>query len=798
MPTSMSISTGQETVLIAKVEGTAYNLDIETPTTSTRPSSSYPFPDFLPPSTRPPSSHPFPDLIQVRPAPTRPSTTSTCTPSDLRPSTITLFPKPPTSTAPRPRRGSKSKAKPPVAFRTRSSSSLLDEFFLHPERRTVWQDTDALVQRQQARDMDRQAVGDLVDFLRNHAPPPDNFMSIPDDGDADARGRWLKLKPFTNRRSKSAPRRLKPIRLPDSAVAGRTIGGHRHIAISIPVEHSPFGRNPRSQYPVFSKDGEEYTGGGPDSVMRFTDSNGVVTVLRTLTEIQESPVRDTFTSSARKFRPPVSVTPEPSRITLSRTRSLGGPGDGYSRDYSTASLPPTPLHRSRSCHLESEGAYDARRQESPTIPRPTSRETPASVTVPSSPGRRKPMPRRWSAFQMAPHGPTESIDGVLYGRRLPPANGLGSPPPSRAGRPRPSTAGALYVSDKTVTDANIPKVVPMIRVSPGRDTKAGIQVEVQGSVAEQELNATKPLEPPSPSARSFDSRQSRKERVREKKMKDMEALKERRKSMVGDDSCRRNSSATQSDVSRARTDNESEHTDSGSLRSPKTSWPSMSPITIIADVAPSTPPGTPPAQSSPSFVLARSPGTPHLAVSSPSHTPRGRSPARDCTSFSRPRGYNKLSAARPSTVSPARLMRLSPDRVAYEERMLEMERRMRRLESSGDVWLSSVIPILDNLNRTLIMIQEERKLSDDAEEVDQETQRKTPAVMPLSKLSRRSTLNEKMLHSLRRVEQGMCEDEVREEKGLENVMRELQEASMEWLPPREEVVVSREETGLAI
>ncbi|CAI4211362.1 unnamed protein product, partial [Parascedosporium putredinis] len=55
--------------------------------------------------------------------------------------------------------------------------------------------------------------------------------------------------PLVSRRSKSAPRKPVPIRLPDTAVAGTTIGGHRHIAISIPVEYSPFGPFDRTQYP---------------------------------------------------------------------------------------------------------------------------------------------------------------------------------------------------------------------------------------------------------------------------------------------------------------------------------------------------------------------------------------------------------------------------------------------------------------------------------------------------------------------------------------------------------------------
>ncbi|KAI1097224.1 hypothetical protein F4804DRAFT_339405 [Jackrogersella minutella] len=80
---------------------------------------------------------------------------------------------------------------------------------------------------------------DLVEFL--HGPPPrGNFMSIPDNFSvSSAEGKWSLFKVFRKRR-KRRKRRPPLIRLPDSAVSARTIGGHRHISISIPTNYADY------------------------------------------------------------------------------------------------------------------------------------------------------------------------------------------------------------------------------------------------------------------------------------------------------------------------------------------------------------------------------------------------------------------------------------------------------------------------------------------------------------------------------------------------------------------------------
>ena len=778
----MSTRTSQQ-ALPAKVDEAASNSDDDTLASAgatCRPQSSYPFPDFNPPSSRPPSAYRFPE------PPTNPA----------------QFPKPKTPTH-RLRRGSK----PPVSFRTRSSSSLLDEFFSHPERRAVWQDTDELGRLQQVRDMEREAIGELVDFLRNHTPPPDNFMSIPDDRDAAERGRWLKLSPFANRRSKSAPKRPKPLRLPDSAVAGRTIGGHRHIAISIPVEHSPFGSNPRSQYPVYNEDGKPNT--DPDPVMRYTDSNGVVTVLRTVAESGESPVSDAFASPPRKFHRPVSVTSEPTRASIPRSQSMN---DTHTRDYSTASLPPTPSSRSPPCPRDSKimsGVGDVKPSESPAAPA-LSKEAQTSASASSTPARRQPMARRWSLFPAVNRGPAESIDGIMYGQRRLPANATAPPPLGRAatysGRPRSNTAAsngsnkmatspgrvscntaATTGSPSTLRKAHVAKVVPAIKVSSNRNSIVDWQGKVRDAVAEHEAKGGGPLESPPLSAKSTDSPQSRKEKVRQRKKRGIEASKasrERRKAGSGDDSLRRSSSVP------GHTSPEKGHESDNASRTDRR--PSLTPVIVVADVKPSSIPDVPAIP-----LTARS--APGSATFTPPRSPRGRSPRarslQDRSLLSDHRDHCHSSLRIRSAVSPARLQPRSPGRAAYEERLREIEQRMKKLKSSGGTW-ESIVPILDSLNRTLVMIQAERRLAGDEAGKGGKEGSLRPE-MP-KKLTRRSTLNEQLLLDLARVERGEVDERVSDGCGLESVMRELQQGSRPCVPRKEKRTTRREETGVAI
>ncbi|CAJ2503829.1 Uu.00g112230.m01.CDS01 [Anthostomella pinea] len=124
----------------------------------------------------------------------------------------------------------------------------LDDFSRH---RDVTHDTFRGMAHNE--ESDDNGLKELMQLLRR-TPPPENRMSIPDNfstsSSEDDRWKRFKIKILRKRRK---PRKPRPptIKLPDSALAAKTIDGHRHIAISIPIEYSYLNPLSPSQYPVF-------------------------------------------------------------------------------------------------------------------------------------------------------------------------------------------------------------------------------------------------------------------------------------------------------------------------------------------------------------------------------------------------------------------------------------------------------------------------------------------------------------------------------------------------------------------
>ncbi|KAL2269446.1 hypothetical protein VTJ83DRAFT_1630 [Remersonia thermophila] len=90
-------------------------------------------------------------------------------------------------------------------------------------------------------------VLELIDFFQNIPPPAGNSMALRDTVQIMSKqkhDRLRRLWPFRKKPKRKAPAKQylppkqhqRPIRLPDSVVVGTTIGGYRHIAISIPFE----------------------------------------------------------------------------------------------------------------------------------------------------------------------------------------------------------------------------------------------------------------------------------------------------------------------------------------------------------------------------------------------------------------------------------------------------------------------------------------------------------------------------------------------------------------------------------
>lgn len=126
-------------------------------------------------------------------------------------------------------------------------------------------------------------------FLANE-PPPSNFVAIPEYGVPENSPKKSLLKIFRrNTKKKSTPVPSRNLQLPDSAVASRTTKGHCHIAISIPPPVTS----------SYSKDGvaasEHIEAGGLEHQDFATAPNH-----KMLLDHQESPLLQSESTSAQK------------------------------------------------------------------------------------------------------------------------------------------------------------------------------------------------------------------------------------------------------------------------------------------------------------------------------------------------------------------------------------------------------------------------------------------------------------------------------------------------------------------
>jgi hypothetical protein len=90
-------------------------------------------------------------------------------------------------------------------------------------------------------DENRDSMKALADFLMKSEPPPNNWISNQSDDDKSLSNiKRSAFKLFGKKKNKKTPKPPKLLQLPDSAVAAKTINGARHIVISIPIEHDHF------------------------------------------------------------------------------------------------------------------------------------------------------------------------------------------------------------------------------------------------------------------------------------------------------------------------------------------------------------------------------------------------------------------------------------------------------------------------------------------------------------------------------------------------------------------------------
>jgi hypothetical protein len=668
--------------------------------------------------------------VMARPLQSRDSTSSLA-----RSGFVFPFPTPPGSSSGyigRPRRHTESESSQHIMTRPRSAQNLLNssKYQLRDFDDTFM--TDNLQDRHR-----RDDIAALVDFLRNHAPPAQNFMSIPDDEDDEgSRGRWATKLKRVSRRSKSAPRRHQPFQLPDTAVSGTTIGGHRHIAISIPLEAAPLGDAPRSQYPV--SPANDYR---PDSrpsssrslpIRTFTNDKGVVTVLRTVSENDEGSLLPSPASSQYYYTPYSTLPRSP------------GPSGRRSASPSTSSI-----NSFRAKHQDYFG--DSSQIVGPRHSRNSSEQR-NSLLIASQTNRmfqRSAYPARASSMvtNRAVRQDT-SIDGIIQESGM-----LGTNSPTKDARRSIADSVASQGEEPIVSEAKSAiHVKSSSIVMNDHAVKSPSKEKLRPEPLAQPMHTgvpfpDSPLLPPnfdSPLTPTSVTRgRSRKEVVRDRKKRDIEAMKNARQKKKGDEQTdgtataenRQSIQSTQYAPEAA-----SKPARNSQMSETKTSGPTLVPIMVVADLEPC--PDSPRAESDKALpastrfdpqAYSSLTGNPTPPMSS-SGSPPQKHDSIDRTSLSRRREWNasreqERQARSASEAAQTRAKKLSTSSMpaegsnltdsdkeilrlyeAYRDhRFREMERRLRRLERNGDVWLRALVPVLDNVNRTMTSVNDERE-----------------------------------------------------------------------------------------
>jgi hypothetical protein len=129
-------------------------------------------------------------------------------------------------------------------------------------------------------DENRDSMKALADFLMKSEPPPNNWISNQSDDDKSlSHIKRSAFKLFGKKKNKKRPKPPRLLQLPDSAVAAKTIGGARHIAISIPIEHDHFDEKKPPQPPIQRR---SY------SQPKLSSERAAVTILKPVAELRES------------------------------------------------------------------------------------------------------------------------------------------------------------------------------------------------------------------------------------------------------------------------------------------------------------------------------------------------------------------------------------------------------------------------------------------------------------------------------------------------------------------------------
>ncbi|KAI0475924.1 hypothetical protein GGR56DRAFT_442977 [Xylariaceae sp. FL0804] len=618
---------------------------------------------------------------------------------------------------------------------------------------------------------------DLIRLLQK-TPPPGNFMSIPDNvssSSEDEKWNRFKIKMLRKRRK---PRKARPptIRLPDSAVASKTIAGHRHIAISIPLEHSHLARLENSQYPVyhsleadFQREVENRLG-----PMRHPVHHHPGTRLRTVREDRESlssvsmtpKAPSTYLDTISRAQPAYPVVEHleaptsahqhslPSRKSKGATKRkvasdyeesfpTGGGRLGFSEasrprpsaadevlPFRTPDVPSDAANRITSKQkkmaktvCQPDEAERGRGSSAPAPPSPPLDGPPINLVVPSrSSSRRSPAEsRRGEKMDSMVGSPRSSLSGQENAN----GNGLSIGAHNHA---RDSFAESLITTESSpklfkAQTAMAYTTIPIVVRPPERQEE-----EVESPLY---LNFPKPpvqtvdrsvqISTPPPEPPQMARKESRKERVRDRKQRDMDKLKTRMETHQASgpvdvpDTMAAPAPAASRPRSQAVEAGNTWPEPRGSVRFSHIDTPSSSrpaskswkrsripPLSWGPDVPPPMP------VISPTAIVGQYQRNNHVSrsehsVSAPSspelHGPWEGSAAR--------RTRHRVDAAAATAEDGEATDKLTRQELLqrYESlrdsRMHEMEKRMRRLERNGEVWLRSLGPMMEALNRLL-------------------------------------------------------------------------------------------------
>ncbi|GAW23253.1 hypothetical protein ANO14919_128070 [Xylariales sp. No.14919] len=571
-------------------------------------------------------------------------------------------------------------------------------------------------------------IKDLIQFLTTTPPPPTNYMSIPDDfGSSSEDDKWDKFKRKVFRHRRKARKRRPPvIVLPDSAVSARTTGGHRYIAISIPVQHSPLAPLPNSQYPVYDSIEAAFHRevNSMFGMWKKSPANRLVTVLNPVAEDHESTPSSSPAPTVPEPSDQPTVLSSPSRRARSQSLSLlpsqeqrytPRKGRDLSRGRSVESArsnPPTsdpaPIARSS----EGKHAFASPPPAESSALEPSSKEVPASPTskvtdvAGPSTGRilEKPiitltLPARKSSRRGKglESTPPETLESVISPRMDSPTfhdtdgNGDGNGGGLSSGdRGRGSFAASIDTTGSSpqllkAQTATAYQSVPIIVRPSGVELESPLDLNTSALPAgekgvDHSFRRSPPAGPPPLLSAAVEWPQGRKRRVRERKQRDTENMRA-----------------------------QIEHKGKGKEKEPESG-----PFT------PDMPAASPKTLQGPApyhHQQADASSTPTSSSLSSRATSSGSARERGAQSYARRKEGREerearyiakaLAEEKETLESLPRAELIQRYEAMREQRAYEREKRLRRLERSRDTWIRAVPILLEDLNG---LLREQRRI----------------------------------------------------------------------------------------